>query len=339
MRKVILVLWTFFVLIQASCSAGPNSGNIPKPPLYTISSITNILDLNTGDAGVAVCEGDILYTLGMNSAPSNFKIFDLTDITNPLLLSSLDAGWGSGMVKYSNYLYIHTAGNGTGYFTNQSLVVLDVSDITNPSVVSTNGQGSSYPPYQIYLQNGYLFTLSDSIVGVFDVTTPGILNRITNVAGFQANWGAISENYLYLQDYKKLRILNISNPWHITETFTSTNRDDFLSGGIALAGNYLYLANYYGNLVIADVSHPAAPVFVTNFYLGSDYCRDMKILGNYLLIAGQYAFYVVDISSPLTPILVDSVPLPHNAGWGLALLRNRYAIVADDTVYHVIRLY
>lgn len=114
----------------------------------------------------------------------------------------------------------------------------------------------------------------------------------------------ISGNYAYLAgaDFGmngRLRIVDISdpsNPAVVGSTYT-----EGISSGLAIRGNYAYMANYTGGLRIVDISNPTAPTEIGAF--------DTEGLAIELAIANNYAYVadwntglrIIDISDPYNP--------------------------------------
>lgn len=97
--------------------------------------------------------------------------------------------------------------------------------------------------------------------------------------------------------------------------------------GIALAGNYAYLANYDRGLRVVDRTNPAAMVAVDSIAI-SGLAEAVAVAGSYLyLAAGEAGLHIFSLADPAHPALVGTCNTPGYAR-GLAVSGN-YAYVAD----------
>jgi len=97
--------------------------------------------------------------------------------------------------------------------------------------------------------------------------------------------------------------------------------------GVAVSGNYAYVADYNAGLQVIDVSNPANPRRVGG-YDTSGYAYGVAVSGNYAYVADYYAgLQVIDVSDPANPRRVGGY---YTSGYaeGVALSGN-YAYLAD----------
>lgn len=99
--------------------------------------------------------------------------------------------------------------------------------------------------------------------------------------------------------------------------------------GVAVAGNYAYVADYH--LRIVDVSNPAAPAEVGHYHSpdgARGYARDVAVVGNYAYVADGYGgLRVVDVSNPAVPTETGFLDTPDHA-YGVTVA-GKTAYVAD----------
>jgi len=306
-----------------------------------ITSLTEIAQINNGDAAVAICRGNVLYTVGWNHTDNSFNIYDMSIPASPVLRGHYNIGNGYGLALNGNYAYIETDGNGDGIFASGTVGVMNITDPDAPTPVMADATGYS-SAYQTYYYNGYVYNPSYDIIGIYRVTDPATLVHVTNITSSDVEWAVFSGNYMYAIDDGTLRIWNITDPTAPVET-GSVAHAGLGWGGIAIKGNYVFAGgSTSAEILVFDVSDKTNPTFVTSLALTSGTSTSLnetRILGNYLLTAGYDDFYVVNITNPTAPTEVTSIPLPNTYGWGFDVLNERYAIVADDTVYHVIQLW
>jgi hypothetical protein len=97
--------------------------------------------------------------------------------------------------------------------------------------------------------------------------------------------------------------------------------------GVAVAGSYAYVADYYDGLRVVDVSDPTAPTEV-GFYDTPGNACDVVVTGGYAYVADYGAgLRVVDVSDPAAPVEVGFYDTPGDA-FGVAVVGS-YAFVAD----------
>jgi hypothetical protein len=100
-----------------------------------------------------------------------------------------------------------------------------------------------------------------------------------------------------------------------------------IASGVAVAGNYAYVADREGGLLVIDITTPATPT-VAGFYLTPEYACDVAVAGNYAYVADNYSgLRVIDITNPAAPAELGFCDTPGGAV-GVAVAGN-YAYVAD----------
>lgn len=330
------------VLLMLFIGACSNSDNDVADEPIVITGLTELDPIDTGDAALVICRDDYVYTVGWSSEDNNFNIIDMSDPTSPVIMGSYSVGSGYGLALNGDYAYIETDGGGDDIFADDTLGVMDISDPTDPTPVMADDDGYS-SAYQTYYYDGYVYNASYDIIGIYSVDDPAVLVHETNVSTDDVEWLAFSDNYMYGIDNDTLRIWDIADPTDPAEIGSGTYHADLNYGGIAVKGDYVFAMGTDSNILVFDVSDKADPDLVINLTLTSgtsdSYLYEARILDDYLLISGEYDFYVVDIADPTAPLEIDSVYLENEYGWGFDVLNNRYAIVADDTVCRVIQLW
>jgi hypothetical protein len=124
---------------------------------------------------------------------------------------------------------------------------------------------------------------------------------------------------------------------HIPTWLISINLNPTLKGsydmpdeafGVALSGNYAYVAGSFSGLQIIDISDPSNPTFKGSYdMLGP--AGGVVLSGNYAYVADGYAggLQIIDISDPSNPTFKGSYDTPGDS-YRVTLSRN-YAYVAD----------
>ena len=182
--------------------------------------------------------------------------------------------------------------------------------------------------------NAYGVAISGDYAYVVDVDEGLIILNIedpTNptLAGSYGGSGfldiTLSGNYAYVATNEGLVILNITDPSN--PEFVG---DYDVSGGaygVAISGNYAYVASEYEGLVILDIEDPSNPEFVGNYYndVGT---HTVTISGNHAFVGEiEHGLVIVDIEDPANPTYVGRYFIwqPLNLA-----ISGDYAYVVDD---------
>jgi len=186
-------------------------------------------------------------------------------------------------------------------------------------------------PHEVFVSGDYAY-IADSfnglrVVDISDRANPqqvGFFDPTGSTAGLGVYF---SDPYVYLADGLGLLILDISDPTAPLET------GFYDSPGFAvkvqLSGGYAYVAGREGGLNIADISDPANPQHVSNYFeAGSVHVLDVYVSGSYAYIAMQgLGLRVVDVSDPANP---QEVGFSDTAGAAEAVyVSGSYAYLAD----------
>lgn len=171
------------------------------------------------------------------------------------------------------------------------------------------------------IQGGYWYTTGGPRLTAFDVTDPANPQLLGQSAMLHDLFGAlaVSGTHAYLGGTYSagLVILDVSDPSapHVISQWSGTGGTE----GIALSGNYAYLATAYG-LSIVDVSVPGAPSQV-GMLATPDRARDVAVRGGLAYVASDQAgLRIVDISDPADPQpLVTYNPFAYSCHPGIAV--------------------
>jgi len=119
--------------------------------------------------------------------------------------------------------------------------------------------------------------------------------------------------------------VDVSDPAHPVEVgFYDTPGS---AEGVAVLGDYVYVADGDAGLRIVDVSDPVHPAEV-GFYDTPGYALGVAVLGDYAYVADVWmGLRIVDVSDPVHPAEVGFYNTPGSA-YGVAVSRG-YAYVAD----------
>ena len=115
-----------------------------------------------------------------------------------------------------------------------------------------------------------------------------------------------------------LWMIDVIDPAHpVVVGYISASR----AQGVAVAGNYLYLAD--AGLTILDITQPHQPVQVSHLPLAG-YPRGVTVSGGYAYIATYDGLQIVDVTNPASPVALGFVAA--EGSWSVAVM-NGYAYV------------
>jgi len=99
--------------------------------------------------------------------------------------------------------------------------------------------------------------------------------------------------------------------------------------GVALAGDYAYVADNASGLQVVDISDPTNPVLAGN-YDTPNYAHDVAIAGDYAFVADRDSgLQIIDVSDPTNPSWAGGYDAPTYI-YGVTLAGNRAYLAAHD---------
>lgn len=264
------------------------------------------------------------------------------------LVGSSNVGTGAAYGTFASGNYVYVA-DGQG-----GLEIVDVSDPTNPVVIGsfnsyTNPTNISYfPTYATPFADTVVVAGNYAYVGdqqggldIFDVSAPSSPMLVGSYPVDNQPYAssvAVSGNYAYINglNYHDVITVDVSNPSApalVTSIMIpSSNFGISYPSGVAVAGNYLYVADYLPAIEIVNISDPTHPSIVGRYATspfhpgpGATYGPNaLAVSGNYLYVADLgTGFYILDISNPASPVLVGSYD-PGDIG-SLSSFANQYS--------------
>jgi hypothetical protein len=160
-------------------------------------------------------------------------------------------------------------------------------------------------PHDVFVSGNYAY-IADSfnglrVVNVSDPANPQQVGSFDPPGSRRAQGVYFSDPYLYVADGLGLLILDVSDPTAPFEV------GFYHPPGFAVKvyplGGYAFVADREGGLRIANVSDPANPKHVSNYFeAGSVHVLDVFVSGSYAYVAmGGLGLRIVDISDPANP--------------------------------------
>lgn len=272
--------------------------NPSQPVQYTSCIFTSSV------ADIAI-QGNYMYVTVGNMS---FNVYDISDLSNPLLICTTHIPGDAMHVKLrGNYAYVCDDGS--------SLVQIDISDPASPRQVSRYTLPSYLADIELDGNLAYVCAGEDGLK-VFLITEDdppqdtnfhlmGTLD--TNYAAYEI---VVSEGLAYLANGENLLVLDVSDPAYptVVSTFTNTNLSTYTV--LDKFRNYIFVTGWMDPLSVIDVDDPRNPTLVAWAYNPS-LANGIAIRGNHL-VQGNYQVpaRIYDISNPISPMLVGSLPNP-----------------------------
>ena len=258
-----------------------HSWHVSSGPPYGVSSI--------------VVTGNRLFYSAWNSG---FLIYDITDVTQPALLSSYQS------LEYMAAYDVEVQGSYAFVASSNGLNVIDISDPSKLTPIA-----SLDLPYaeQIVLGGNYAY-IRDYYAGlhIADISNPSAPALINTFDTPGYAWDiAVSGNYLYVADQDSgLQVVDVSNP--SAPTLVNTARLGYVSTVFA-SGNYVYVGISSSGMKILDVSDPLAPILVGSYSQSGQRPLDLKVAGGYAYFTDRaLGLLLFDVSNPSSPTLRGS---------------------------------
>jgi hypothetical protein len=302
--------------------------------------------LTAGDAHSVAVAGGHAYVAG---GPEGLRILDITNPSSPTEIGAyVTPGSARDLTVAGPYVYIADLQGGLrvvdisepsspdeiGFFTESGLFasnvvvtggyaylsggekgfyILDVSVPTIPIKVSAHKTPGA-AQYASLIGN-HAYVADTNSVRVLDVTDLG--NNV-EVSAFEAVGLPIGitvdHNFAYIANIGGLALVDIADTAFPVATGFYSSPEFALR--VAVAENHAYIADSVGGLRIVNVSNPAEPYEVSNFY--SDWnIRDVAIDGSYAFVAqggfSDAGLRVLDISEQAAPFEAGFLQLPGGA--------------------------
>jgi len=255
------------------------------------STPKKIMTFNTGDyfKDIAIHENYAYISNGLD----DLIIMDISNTKSPQKANYFETkGRIYDLTISGDYAYLAIGYNG--------LQIIDLQNATNPLEVGCLDETSLF----CVVSNGnYAYVAGHSALQVIDVSNE---NNPHKVGIFYPEGGnirnlVISDNYVYVLN-KYLQIIDVSipsNPVKVGQYDLESYSDN---GGIAVSGQFIYIANGETGLQIIDISDETNPQAVGYFDTEGS-AIDVTIDGNYAYVADGWAgLRVIDISKANNPL-------------------------------------
>jgi hypothetical protein len=247
---------------------------------------------SVGTSGIVydvAVEGNFAYVA---DGDNGLRIYQIGDPANPVAAGSLtDIDIVSVVKLWNGYAYVMGGYGG--------VTVVDISNPFNPVAVDFFGVAPS--TRDITFSGNYAYAGGDyGFMSVYDISNP---SNCVPVAEFNAGETVqslqVQSNYLYVGCMSTLKIYDISN--HSAPVLMGQTNPGSIRG-LAVQGNYAYVAAWSYGLRIINISNPAAPAEVGHLDT-PDWAYGVKMAYNYAYVADSGSgVRIIDISNPAAPV-------------------------------------
>jgi hypothetical protein len=272
----------------------------------------------------------------------HLRVVDVSDPTAPAEVGHFETSEDvCDVAVVDNYVYV---------VEEQGLRVLDVSNPAMPAEVDFFHPPSTEPAedqfgYRGYsrvaVADGYAYVTGAHlwIIDVSDPVHPAGAG-FYDIEAEDCSSGLrmdilVAKDHVYLTEYPGLLVIDVSDPSRPVEV--AIYEDRFLSRGMAMAGDHIYVNSgfgtsgcrdftYVGGLQVVDISDPAHPMWAGAYDVPATVETAKVTNGHAFVAAGAGGLYVADVSSPSDAGVVSS----YDTTWAVQeiAMMDDYAYVA-----------
>jgi len=204
------------------------------------------------------------------------------------------------------------------------LWIIRAADRAHPEIVGSIT--TNRPTNGVTVSGNLVYTVGADfqIVDVSDPESPRLRGSLDD-AGRDI---AVAGNFAYIVGGNYLNIINVADPDNPVRVGQYSLPSGAMASGVAVNGNYAYVATGNKGLRIIDISSPNNPVQAGALSL-SNWLYDVAVAGRYAYLANTDALRIVDVSQPSNPTLIGACSLPWGSASAVAL-NGGYAYVGDQ---------
>jgi hypothetical protein len=304
------------------------AGSTAEHGLVAIDISNPAQPVQTAAIAIPDAEGSVVYAVQVRdnyayvaAGSPGLVVVDISDPAQPVKVGQFQAAWADGLVIDGDTLYLADQIDG--------LYVLDISNPKKPAQVGLLSvelfQQSVPSQRNMVLQNGKIFlangnqgmlvveaSAQPALAGKYDTPLPG------------ADWHVrVDKNVAWvIADTLGLYAVDVADPSQPKQLGVATSRISSAARtprGLAIAGQYAYIADINNGFSVYDVSDPAAPNELGRVEKPQG-MTDVAVSGNYAYVSVEEhekrerrGLLVFDVSEPSQPHQVGFVNTDHSS--------------------------
>ncbi|MDH3708643.1 MAG: hypothetical protein OER04_02080 [Cyclobacteriaceae bacterium] len=317
--------WFWFLLVTLGLTASCSSDDEPRIPEIILLSQTAIPgNLGTDVWGYRDGNGREYAIMGDFSdlRDGNITIVEVTDPSNPSVITTFDEVIGFDVKNKDQYLYVTNSDFPSA--SDDSSRIIDISDPSQPVVV-----GAFQPAHNCWVEGNFLYVSFEFEPGlrIFDLSTnpksPQLVWEDTNIGG--AHDVAVIRGRMYdFHGSDATYIYDVADPSSPQLLGEVRNQDTFHhSGWVSDDDNYLFICDEGApdplpDVTIWDISDPSNPQRVGDISDNTARVHNLYIQGDLAYVSYYGAgFKIFDVSDPAQPVLLDQFQTNINGGNGI----------------------
>ena len=271
---------------------------------------TSTFDLpnSTANANDIYVQGNYAYMVTENnSSGSEFYILDITDIKNPIQMSSLEMqSSATAVVVQGNYAYVSTKRDSS------ELRIINISDASNPSIITNVDLTGTQDALDVAVNDTELYLVRGNTLYSLPSNNPTNSPLDTIDLNGVGKKLFISANNVFVatqNSNQELQIIDATNPANL-QNIGGANLSGSLSGtDVFVLGNRAYISTDNnasgaggGEFFIYDISNLSSLVLLGSYDVGAK-VYTFNIVGPYAILATNLSnqeLKIVDVSFPAT---------------------------------------
>jgi hypothetical protein len=255
------------------------------------SSVGTLANASSGRA-VAV-SGKYAYLTENNGLNPLFRVVDISNPFAPTttgVIGGLSVNVGQ-VVVHGTYVYVGDSSNGVR--------VIDVSNPRNPRIAAT-AKTTASTQNEMYVQAPYLYIAEGGTdLEIIDISNPLSPTSVGVLAESSSSTQSVvvGGRYAYVGfGNEGVKVIDVKDP--TAPVVVSTYNTGGNAAGLKLIGSYLLVADTNG-IVALDVSNPADPRFVSQYYGNFSTVKKLVVSGKYAYAGdtsnASAAFNILDL--------------------------------------------
>jgi hypothetical protein len=267
--------------------------------------------------------------------------YDISNPASPVAIDTLGY-WNANtfdvtaLVVKDNLLFMLSS-------TGNKMTILNIYNPHDPYQISNINTGAFSFSTDLKLVGNYAYVVNhdDDNIMIFDVSnpyTPMLVNTV--VTGGGPYRVTIDDSLAYVISRNNsshgIRFYNITSPSNPVLSGIINTQPGSQAQDLKFKDNYFYVLNPNNHqMVIFEKSNAALPVAIDSIGI-TDWTTDMEISGNLGYVLADSKVYILDLSMPALPIIVDSLT---SVGNGDIVVNGMYGYNVGNNQLRVFQLF